>query len=659
MKKATFIIIILAIVKSSYAQYKETPKAFGDKAFANKDYYEAAFYYKQAAEGLSLVTVQAIPYASSKSEKKGKPVDRAYICYQLAESYRLYENFLKAEPWYYKVLDENYEAKYPLARFWYGICLRANQHFDESIKQLQQFQSAYTGDAKYKAIAQREIETCLFAKEQYQYPMLVEVAGLKSPLHSDGSDYSIIQRNNDIYFTSSRLIKGEKKRQNKIYINKEKQADPIAINFMDDKSKDQLEYGTPSFNPGAQKMYFTRWYKDGSKTIYGIYTSEYVNGNWSAPVALNSNVNAAGFKSIQPFVTANGSQLYFASDKPGGLGGDDIWVSDLDPDGNPINSINLGSTINTPLDEQAPYYDMAGKRLVYSSMGFTGLGGFDFFESFYNGEKWLAPQNLGYPMNSPKDDLYYMPDRDNARKIYLSSDRESDCCLGVFQAEDKRYILAGMITDCDNRTPLPGVKVSFIDSISRKVIKQVVSDNSARYAFTVDTKRPYFLMLEKANYFTKNIAVPPLANIRGDTLFNPDVCLQPYQINKPIAIANVLFDYNKATLRPESKAVLNGLVTIMKDNPKIKVELAAHTDSIGNDVYNMTLSQARAQSCVDYIVLSGVDETRIYAKGYGKRKPVAPNSLPNGKDNPEGRQLNRRTEFTVVNVEQLTQLITK
>lgn len=144
-------------------------------------------------------------------------------------------------------------------------------------------------------------------------------------------------------------------------------------------------------------MYLTRWYKAGDKTIHFIYLSKWQNNTWSEPVKLNINVNAEGFNSIQPFVTPDGKHLFFSSNKPGGRGGDDIWMSDLDADGNPTSSINLGSTINTPMDEQAPYYNVLKKKLTYSSKGFTGLGGFDFFESWYDGEKWSQPINMGYP----------------------------------------------------------------------------------------------------------------------------------------------------------------------------------------------------------------------------------------------------------------------
>lgn len=658
MKKILITLLALVTCIGANAQYsKDNPRALGDKAFNNRDWYEAAYYYKKAAEGMSLVTRQSIPYSgggksAKEATKNGKPEDRAYICYRLGESYRGYENYLEAEPWYFRVISENNEAQYPLSRLWYGVCLRANQHFDEAIKQLTQFSISYKGEAKYIAIAEKEIRNCKFAKDQYQYPILIEVAKRKGSWNSDGSDYAIWQRNGSSYFTSSRFAKDEKTHLNRIYTMANADAgQPQVIKFKSDENIKELEYGTPSFTPDGQQMYFTRWFKVGSKSTYAIYSSKLTGTEWGTPQKLNSNVNVDGFNSIQPFVTADGKRLYFTSTKPGGQGGDDIWVADLNGDGSPTNSTNLGGDINTTMDEQAPFYDVLNKRLVYSSKGFLGLGGFDFFESFDNNGKWTTPVNMGYPMNSAKDDLYYVPDNADQNKFYISSDRESDCCLNLFEVMDKRHLLTGIVVDCDTRKALPGVKVSFVDSLTKQTIKQIVTDNTARYSFDVKTSRPYNLVLEKTGYFSKVLPVPASGKMSGDTLFNPEICLQAFKVDKPIVIKNVLYDYDKATLRPESKSVLNELVTIMKDNPKIKVELAAHTDSKGSDKYNYRLSQKRAQACVDYIISMGIDESRIYAKGYGESRPIAPNTLPNGKDNPNGRQLNRRTEFKVLKLE--------
>ena len=644
---------MLAGCFAAKAQYngKDDPRLLGDRAFNNKDYFEAAFYYKKAAQGLSILTEQAIPYnADNNKVVKAKPNDFAYICYRLGESYREYENYLEAEPWYYRVLNGNFEAKYPLTRLWYGVCLRANQHFDESIKQLEQFNLAYKGDNRYKLMAQKEIRNCRFAKEQYQYPLFIDVEKRKGGWNSDGSDYAVIQRDGNSYYTSSRLAKDDKKHLNRVYMVTGNGA-PQMIDFKDDNKIKEVEYGTPAFSPDGQKMYYTRWYKNGKNYVHGIYYSKLENGQWGAPQKLNANVNADGFSAKQPFITPDGKRLFFVSNKPGGQGGDDIWVSDMGSDGNPVNSSNLGSTINTPSNEQAPYYSIAEKRLIYSSKGFLGLGGFDFFESYNNANKWTSPQNMGYPMNAAKDDLYYMPDPANPNRFYISSDRESDCCLNLFEVTDHRYIITGSVSDCNTQKPLPGVKVSFIDSITNQTIKQMVLGKTARYSFAVHTRRAYKIMFEKAGYFNKVIPVPAPDKAGSDTLRNPAICLQGFKVSKPIIIKNVEYDFNSATLRPESKQVLNGLATIMKDNPKIKVEIGSHTDSKGTTAYNKKLSQTRAQACVDYIISMGIKESRIYAKGYGESKPIAPNTLRNGKDNPAGRQLNRRTEFTVLKLQ--------
>ncbi|RYE18949.1 MAG: hypothetical protein EOP42_29885, partial [Sphingobacteriaceae bacterium] len=376
------------------------------------------------------------------------------------------------------------------------------------------------------------------------------------------------------------------------------------------------------------------------------------NNQWTAPKRLNINVNITGFNAIQPFVTADGKQLYFASNKPGSLGGYDLWMSELDSQGNPLPSVNLGNLINTPQDEQAPYYNPQQKKLIYSSKGFTGLGGFDFMESVGEPGKWTKPTNLGYPMNSAKDDLYYATDPDEPGLAYISSDRQSECCLELFTVKNsmpknKIFLVSGSVLDCDQQKLLADAKVSLVDSVSKKTVKQVFTDAAGKYQFEVKDKNSYQLTVEKEGYFTKKVQLLSFKK-NADTLKNPAICLKPFVVGKAIVLKNIFFDYKKADIRADSKIELNVLVTIMKDNPDIKIELSAHTDAIGGEDYNQKLSQARAQSCVNYLIQSGISNEKITAKGYGETRPVAPNILSNGKDNPEGRQLNRRTEFMVL-----------
>ncbi len=653
--KAILLTLYLSLTGIAvFAQYGKDMRSLGDKAFANKDYYEAAYYYRQQAEGMHLAQPpKEVPFQTMyKKPKQGKTADVNYISYRLAESYRLYENYIEAQGWYYRVVTADSAKQYPLAKLWYGQCLRATQNFDEALKQLKQFKSVYKPADGYKTIADKEIATCTFAKEQNENAHLLEVKKMNGEWNSDGSDYSVVKRDSVFWFTSSRYTKEDKRHINRIYrVSGASLADPQIVLLRDEDAKKETEYGTPSFSPNGKRMYLTRWYKLASKTYYAIYTAEWQNNQWSSIKKVSNYVNADGYNAIQPFVTADGKRLFYVSNKPGGQGGDDIWVSDLGADGDAVNSVNLGNTVNTPQDEQAPYYSSAEKKLVYSSKGFIGLGGFDFFVSYNPNGNWSVPVNMGSPMNSAKDDLYFYPDKQNSKKFYFSSDRQSDCCLELFEAIDKSYLFAGEVSDCKTQKPLQGVKVTFIDTLAKKTEKDEMTDGNGRYAFPVNTGRPHKIVFEKKGYFTKVLAVPSTGKFVKDTLMGGDVCLQPFEKNKPIVIDNVLYDFNKSTLRPESKIVLNALVTIMNDNPKIIVELGSHTDSIGSEKYNLKLSQARAQSCVDYIISKGVSDKRIFAKGYGKSRPIAPNSLPNGKDNPDGRQLNRRTEFTVVKVE--------
>ncbi len=645
MKNLLFTFLTFFIFTDVLAQYTEL-KTLGDKEFKNKNYYSAAYYYKKA-EDTDHSQPDKIPfYSGGKISKDKIKAERPYIVYQLAESYRLYQNYTEAEVWYNKLLTENYGQNYPLARLWYGVCLRANKHFDEAIKELRQFNAGYKGDSKFTDLANHEIACCLFAKQQYSSYPLTKVTKMQEQWSADAGDYALIKNGKDYWFTSSRLNENNKKHLNNIYsATAERSFKPAIVNFEGEDRKKDIQYGTPSMDGSGKKMYITRWYKEGDKSVLAIYLSELTNGNWSTLKKLNSNVNNEGFNALQPFVTADGKRLFFVSDKPGGQGGDDIWVSDLDDTGNPVNSVNLGSTVNTSSDEQAPFYDQVHKRLVYSSKGFVGLGGFDFFDSYEANGQWSAPNNLGYPINSSKDDLYFYNDPDDENKFYISSDRESDCCLNLFEGHYKMISITVKIADCDTHNTLQNVKVSLVDSITKQTLKSEEGDQNAGYVFKTASVHPLKLLVEAPGHFSK--IIPVTTNNTNDTLFTPDICLQAFKVNTPIAIKNIFYDFNKSDLRPESKIALDSLVVIMKNNPQIKIGIASHTDSIGSDNYNLALSRQRAQSCIDYIIAGGISKDRISATGYGKSKPIAPNSLPDGTDNPAGRQLNRRTEFTV------------
>lgn len=646
--KTLIICLFVACGFSAMAQPSDF-KALGDKSFNNKDYYEAAFYYEKAAGSMGITASTDVPFQQRSSGTRVlNSDDRAYIIYQLAQSYRLYENYIKALPWYQSILKDNQESKFPDTRLYYGICMRATANFPEAVNQLNQYLTTHQQADDKSALAKKEISDCMFAMDQYKNPVLAQVTRLKGSINGDGSNYSLIEKNGNVWFTSSRKENSNKQRINKIYFASNGN-EPVELVIADEKSAPDAEYGTPALSARADRLYVTRWHKQGSTLVREIILFSKSGQSWDRPLVLNSNVNVAGYRSMQPHITADGRQLYYVSDRPGGSGGYDIWVSNLNTEGQAIDALNLGPKVNTNRDEQGPYYDAKQKRLVFSSKGHVGLGGFDLFETYQTNSSWSKPLNLGVPVNSPKDDLYYWIS-DQKDKFYVSSDRDSECCLEQFEGLDQHYVIQGRVLDCDSQRLLPGIIVSLQDSVSKVIEQEFTTSNSGTYHFDIRTNKHYRLLFQKPGYFSRTMAVRRQANQSTDTLASPELCLQSFTVGKPVVIKNILYDYGAATLRPESKVVLNKLAETMQDNPLIKIELGSHTDNIGSNAYNNKLSLQRAQECAAYMQSRGISKDRIFVRGYGESRPVAPNTI-HGKDNPIGRQLNRRTEFTVLKMD--------
>jgi len=645
MKKLLPYILLSFFPAVSFGQAKNF-KALADTAFNRHEYYTAAYYYRHIADGTTIESKNSVPLSPNKKSGSKKETTNQYIIYQLAESYRLYKDYTDATIWYAKMSEIGSAGKYPLTPLWHGICLQANGKYDDALVQLKQF-AANNQDPKYTVLVNKEITSCEYALRQLEHPRAVDVSPLVF-LNKDQGDYALTVNLGRYWFTSSRMVDKDKFFTNRIYSSAILDSTKaLATNFNAFDKEGQIEYATPSLDGTGTKMYLTRWYKKNGKTVSAIYYSRLVSSIWQQPVRLNSTVNAEGYNSKHPFVSADGRRLFFSSDRPGGEGGDDIWESNLDDDGQPKTVSNLGNVVNTPYDEQSPYYDGPDKVLFFSSNGFIGMGGFDVYRSDGDFGHWAAPVNLGYPVNSSKDDLYYSIDPTNPNKFYLSSARGSDCCLSLFTGQYKFLYISGRVIDCHTNSGMAGARVILKDPNVKMGLVAKVTDDKGDYVFQVKEKLPaYKLEISQKGYFTK-VVPAPLVKPGIDTLINPETCLQNYKVNVPIVIEDIYFDFGNAHLRAESYDVLDKLVAIMNDNPKIKIELGSHTDNIGSDAGNLKLSQARAETCVDYLLLKGIKSSRITAKGYGKRMPIAPNKLPNGKDNPAGRQLNRRTTFTV------------
>jgi len=661
MKLLKTLLILCLFTTVANAQFVTNSKRVADVYFQNKEYYAAAEYYKRSLQLSSADSAGfVVPYGFANKIKQENPKkeDYEYSVFQLAESLRHYKNFTDAEKWY-ALAKEFKNPKYVLATFWYAESLRANQKFDAAINAFNEFAAKYKLNDAYAAKTKSEIASCQFALFELRYPRLFKLTKLQNDINQKGSNYTPVLKDSKFYFTSSRPVgeAGKKEvltdqtnakvsKKESPYLNAvyETPANPLTGNITIKKvalNSLEKESAAPAFHPNGKAIYITSWTAQGDKKIYQLTSSD---KGWADPVELGSQVNVKGFNSMQPFVTKDGKYLIFSSNRSGGQGKYDLWYCSLRADGSLGQAINFGNKVNSPEDDQAPYYNAQTNRLLFSSNGRIGMGGFDFYESEGDFTNWTEPRNVGYPFNSSKDDMYYTPADHSDTEGYISSDRESLCCLEVFNVKREYLTVKGIVYDCDTKLPLQDAIITLVDSIQTL---KTTTNQAGEYSFKVNSNRKLKLSAEKDKYFTKilNFGYDDLA--KKDTLFSPDICLTPYEIDKPIVLKDVLYEFDKATLTEDSKGKLDHLFSIMEDNPKIEIELSAHTDSKGSDAYNMDLSVRRAKSCVDYLVSKGIPISRMTSRGYGETKPVAPNELPNGKDNPDGRALNRRTEFKV------------
>ncbi|MEJ7625674.1 MAG: OmpA family protein [Ferruginibacter sp.] len=657
MKKLLFSFIILSFGYAASAQSKEYLLA-AEKYFDKADYFSAAQYYeKYLGAGKAKNTAAFNPYAVSATSTKftgNSNVNKETIFFKLAESYRLLNFHEKAEPNYRQVLETG-NTKYPLARYHHATTLRALAKYDEAEAAFNTFINEYSTEDVYRENAIREIANLGFIKSQLVKKDLPLYTVNKAPagLNSTGGNYAPAWMNaTTLLFTSTRP-EGKDKAGN--YINRVYETDystgtPGNVVLSSLPQPADVEQGVVTVTPDGSTMFLSRWViGKGTKTA-SLYSSKRSGNKWSAPVS--STLNAEGSNTQQPFIMPDGKSILFSSDRPGGLGGFDLWYAELDNNNNPGAAVNMGSTINTKYDEQAPSFHAASNTLVFSTNGRTGMGGYDFFYSKGSINNFSAPQNFGYPVNSIKDDIYFSSrgtERNVLEDVLLSSDRDAACCLEMFSLNKKKPLktVEGTVVACETKIPLEGVSISFVDPATNKVIIEKTTDASGRYTFTLEEYQLLKATATLTRYFTNSMEFNSPEDVDAEVLMNMPLCLKLIP-EVAITVENVYYDFNKATLKEESFPALDKLVTLLNDNPTMQIELSAHTDSKGTDEYNLKLSDARATSVVDYLISKGIPTSRLIAKGYGEAMPVAENENSDGTDNPEARQKNRRTEFKVL-----------
>ena len=597
---------------------------------------------------------------------------RGYIAYRMAECNRLINNTPKATSAYMNALRYGYPDSIVDLRL--GQMYQRSGRYSDAIRHYNEFLKLNPESG----LALNGIKGSGLAPQWKQNPTRYTVKRMEKFNSRRGEFCPMLfgDAYDQLYFTSSRIPKraGKDKeetvsaitglRNNDFFlVKKDEQGNWLAPVELEDEVNTEFDEGTPSFSKDGNTMYYTYCAQDpeGPRTSE-IYVSTRSSAKWGKGTRasiVKDSVTALGHPSVSP----DGKYLYYVSDAVGGFGGKDIFRSRLV--GNDFGPMeNLGPEINTPGDEMFPYV-RDSVTLYFASNGHPGMGGLDLFKATQDSTgKWHV-ENLKAPINSMGDDFGITFEGNKERGFFSSNrnDARGYDHLYSFELPTITIFIEGLVSDVDEY-PIEDATIRIVGKDGLNVKVPAKKDGSYRVELERDIR--YVMMASARGYLNQNFELKTGPEEKNET-YIVDFYLSP--ISKPVVIENIFYDFDKATLRPESKKALDEMIKMLNDNPNVTIELGAHTDRKGTDQYNERLAQRRAQSVVDYLIAGGIDKERLEAKGYGESVPKTINKkLAKSFDflnegdvlteefiltlTPEQQemadQINRRTEFKVL-----------
>lgn len=417
--------------------------------------------------------------------------------------------------------------------------------------------------------------------------------------------------------------------------------------LIDGSINEEPRKGAISVSPDGEWMVFAGNFSGKGFGSFDIYISYWTKQGWSEPINLGDNVNSE-FWDSGPSISPDKKAIYFSSNRSGGFGGSDLYVTYIQPNGKFGKAINMGNQFNTKGDEAAPFIHSDNQTLYFTSAGLPGYGGTDLFVARKNAfGTWGEPENLGYPINTIENEGSIAVSSDGRNAYYASDRADSRGGLDLYKFELRADIqpfktsyVKGVVFDAKSKKGIPS-SVELIDNENAQALMKVQTDELGNYFITLPTGKEYSFIVNRKGYLFYN-DVYDLKNKEADSTYTKDIPLQPIEINKNIIFRNIQFTTNSFQLLNVSIIELDKLIEVLNENKTIKIEIGGHTDNIGKPEDNVKLSANRAKTVVDYLISKGIDAGRLTYKGYGANKPVSDNTTE------QGRAKNRRTEFTII-----------
>ena len=674
--KAFFsLCLLVSIAGISNAQSDKRLVKDGDAALLKGDEKSALNLYLQA-------------YAKNSSN--------ADACYKIGRLYLVSTYTHKSLSYLEKAFQVNPKVEKDLL-YYLGQAYQVNLKFDNAIDCFTKYKASLQPDDPIVPKVDRKIYECNNGKEFLANPVPVKIESIGNVINSPYPDFApVISANEDVLiFTSRRpgstgeqLDEGGEYFED-IYISSKVNGKWSAPKNIGTSINTDGHDASIGLSVDGTELFI---YKDeGGGDIY--YCKKKKDGTWSKPLPVEGTVNNRKSYENAAALSPDGNTLFFSSNREGGFGGMDLYKVVMDNSGLWGKPENLGEVVNTADDDESPFMDFDGVTLYFSSRAHKGMGGFDIFKTYYDSSsgKWSEPINMGYPINSADDDInfvlsgdgkhgYYasakedglgekdiyvisMPPREDAKELIKkmqamnlktveldSAVVEKTDSVSVTEPETQiaavvllPVIIKGVVKEAETGNPIQS-SVQLSDH-NGKVVATVNTDSDGLFAFEVSNEgsTQYTLSTEKDGFgfVNKTFSVP--GNKENKQEITQNLALKALEVGNVFVLRNIYFDFDMATIKRESNKELNNLLQLLQNNPTMKIDISGHTDNKGSDEYNLELSRKRAHAVVNWLISKGISKDRLEYHGYGESRPMASND-----DEEEGRELNRRTEFKIL-----------
>lgn len=640
MKKACLLLLSLVFANVSLFSQEEDPKDIfldGEYFIMYEEYTDALPFYQQLYE---------------------KDPENTNVCYRIGVCYINLPGMKdKAIPYLEKAIQnttENYqegsyaEKRAPLDAYYFlGTAYRINNQLDKAASTYRLYRDKIDPrDTINMKFIEQEIAACSRAMEMKQHPVAIEKENLGNMINDNYKNFNPLVSADE----KSLIFMSGLKFYDAIFWSKKVAGRwTVPINLTPQVRSDGDLYPTGLSEKGD--LLFLAKNMDVNSDIY---ESTLEGSEWTPAKELNKNINTKYWES-HACITTDGKSLYFVSNKPGGHGGFDIYRSDWnEKEKDWGKAVNIGSTINTCFNEETPFITEDGKYLFFSSQGHENMGGYDiFYSTLGDNNQWSKPVNLGYPINTTDDDLFFFPSKDGIygyEALFTSDGFGNDDIykIEIFSDRNPRNVSIKGVVSLKDKTDLSGQSLTIkILNDQGAILTTLVpnpSNGTAQYTSKIPGKYSMIFSGQGYTSATRDFELPvdySLAEVVVNAMLEP-------VMKEFIILKAVYFDFDKNDIRPSEAAKLDGLAQVMNANSDLIVEAIGHADSKGSDKYNLKLSEKRSMAVAGYLTGKGVSGDRIKIKAMGESTPLAINQNPDGTDNPEGRKWNRRVEIHII-----------